>query len=479
MEISRKPISLSAEFEPLPRGMSSTTFALAVFVLGVATVAVLAVLVGALFELSVAGQIGALRPYVMAGLLTGLLYTVPHLVIETSARWPGAAPDVTPSRQVEIWTFATLILALVSSLSSDSAELSYAYLAVFYVVGLAAVTGLGLAVSAVRARLVESGSIRGRRILVLGQPAELDTMTARAANRRQGFHVLAAEALPVPTLFETRAAMLKAVDDVVGRARALAVDDIIVSGTASADTDVMARLSGIPAAVHIQTVVPLDRYAGANVAQFSEMSAFTVSLPPLAPFQWFCKRVFDIVLASMALVALFPLLATVAILIRLTSPGPALFLQRRRGYNMSEFQIWKFRTMTVAENGKDMAPADQDQVRLTAIGRHLRRLNIDELPQLINVIKGDMTIVGPRPHAVEEDDLFAQWIETYSARARAVPGITGWAQVNGCRGRALTMQVIRKRVEYDRDYIENWSMMFDLYIIFLTLFSPKAYHNAR
>ena len=479
MEISRKPISLSAEFEPLPRGMSSTTFALAVFVLGVATVAVLAVLVGALFELSVAGQIGTLQPYVMAGLLTGLLYTVPHLVIETSARWPGAAPDVTPSRQVEIWTFATLILALVSSLSSDSAELSYAYLAVFYVVGLAAVTGLGLAVSAVRARLVESGSIRGRRILVLGQPAELDTMTARAANRRQGFHVLAAEALPVPTLFETRAAMLKAVDDVVGRARALAVDDIIVSGTASADTDVMARLSGIPAAVHIQTVVPLDRYAGANVAQFSEMSAFTVSLPPLAPFQWFCKRVFDIVLASVALVALFPLLATVAILIRLTSPGPALFLQRRRGYNMSEFQIWKFRTMTVAENGKDMAPADQDQVRLTAIGRHLRRLNIDELPQLINVIKGDMTIVGPRPHAVEEDDLFAQWIETYSARARAVPGITGWAQVNGCRGRALTMQVIRKRVEYDRDYIENWSMMFDLYIIFLTLFSPKAYHNAR
>ena len=479
MEISRKPISLSAEFEPLPRGMSSTTFALAVFVLGVATVAVLAVLVGALFELSVAGQIGTLQPYVMAGLLTGLLYTVPHLVIETSARWPGAAPDVTPSRQVEIWTFATLILALVSSLSSDSAELSYAYLAVFYVVGLAAVTGLGLAVSAVRARLVESGSIRGRRILVLGQPAELDTMTARAANRQQGFHVLAAEALPVPTLFETRAAMLKAVDDVVGRARALAVDDIIVSGTASADADVMARLSGIPAAVHIQTVVPLDRYAGANVAQFSEMSAFTVSLPPLAPFQWFCKRVFDIVLASMALVALFPLLATVAILIRLTSPGPALFLQRRRGYNMSEFQIWKFRTMTVAENGKDMAPADQDQVRLTAIGRHLRRLNIDELPQLINVIKGDMTIVGPRPHAVEEDDLFAQWIETYSARARAVPGITGWAQVNGCRGRALTMQVIRKRVEYDRDYIENWSMMFDLYIIFLTLFSPKAYHNAR
>ena len=116
---------------------------------------------------------------------------------------------------------------------------------------------------------------------------------------------------------------------------------------------------------------------------------------------------------------------------------------------------------------------------MTWIGRRLRRLNIDELPQLINVIKGDMTIVGPRPHAIEEDDLFSQWIETYSSRARVVPGITGWAQVNGCRGRASTMQVIRKRVEYDRYYIENWSMMFDLYIIFLTLFSPKAYRNAR
>ena len=479
MEISRKPISRSAEIEPLPRGMSSTTFAIAVFAFGIVTVLGLAVVIGALFELSVSGRIDSLRPYALAGLLTGLLYAVPHLVIETSARWPGAAQGATPSRQFEIWTFANLILALVSSVASDGVLLSYGYLAVFYAAGLAALTGLAMGVSAVRTRLVESGSIRGRRILVLGPPAELETMTARAASSRQGFHVVAAEALPTFALCESRAAMLKAVDDVMIRARALAIDDIIVSSTALADADVMVRLSGIPASVHIQTMMPLDRYAGVCVAQFSELSALTVSLPPLAPLQRLCKRAFDIVLASLAVVALLPLLIVVAIIIKATSPGPALFLQRRRGFNMAEFRIWKFRTMTVVESGEDLAPADQDQSRLTWIGRRLRRLNIDELPQLINVIKGDMTIVGPRPHAIEEDDLFSQWIETYSSRARVVPGITGWAQVNGCRGRASTMQVIRKRVEYDRYYIENWSMMFDLYIIFLTLFSPKAYRNAR
>ena len=190
MEISRKPISRSAEIEPLPRGMSSTTFAIAVFAFGIATVLGLAVVIGALFELSVSGRIDSLRPYALAGLLTGLLYAVPHLVIETSARWPGAAQGATPSRQFEIWTFANLILALVSSVASDGVLLSYGYLAVFYAAGLAALTGLAMGVSAVRTRLVESGSIRGRRILVLGPPAELETMTARAASSRQGFHVV-------------------------------------------------------------------------------------------------------------------------------------------------------------------------------------------------------------------------------------------------------------------------------------------------
>jgi exopolysaccharide biosynthesis polyprenyl glycosylphosphotransferase len=479
MEILRKTVSRSAAIEPLHRGMSSTTFAVAVAALSIVTVLGSAVAIGALMEFSVSGRIVSLRPYALAGLLTGLIYAMPHLVMDTSARWPGVAQGGAPSRRFEIWTFATLILALVSSVPNDGDLLSYEFLAVFYVAGLGLLTALSRGVSAVRARLVETGRIRGRRIMVLGLPAELEMMSERAASSRQGFHVVAAEALPTFAQSESRAAMLKSIDEVMGRARALAVDDIIVTSTAMADGDVMMRLSGIPASVHIQTLMPLERYAGVRVAQFSDLSALTVSSPPLAPLQRLCKRGFDIALASLAVVALFPLLAVVAIIIKLTSPGPALFLQRRRGFNMGEFRIWKFRTMTVVEGGADLAPADQDQSRLTWIGRHLRRMNIDELPQLFNVIKGDMSMVGPRPHALEEDDLFSQWIETYSARAKVVPGITGWAQVNGCRGRASTMQVIRKRVEYDRYYIENWSMMFDLYIIFLTLFSPKAYRNAR
>ena len=146
------------------------------------------------------------------------------------------------------------------------------------------------------------------------------------------------------------------------------------------------------------------------------------------------------------------------------------FRQRRGGYNLAEFRIWKFRTMSTLDDGEHVVQAQRNDARLTAIGGFLRRFNLDELPQLINVLKGEMSIVGPRPHALAHDKEATRKIEAYSRRLNVRPGITGWAQVNGFRGPTLTVDLMQARLEHDLYYIENWSLLLDVKILILTLF---------
>jgi exopolysaccharide biosynthesis polyprenyl glycosylphosphotransferase len=190
------------------------------------------------------------------------------------------------------------------------------------------------------------------------------------------------------------------------------------------------------------------------------------------------KRIFDVLISVGALIVLAPLLACVAIMIRLDSPGPVFFLQRRYGFNQQPFRIIKFRTMTTLEDGDVIRQARHDDHRITRIGRWLRQWNADELPQLFNVLKGDMSLVGPRPHALCHDREFEQRISLYARRHNVRPGITGWAQVNGLRGETDTDEKMRRRVDYDLYYIDNWSMLFDLRILLLTVFSRSSYRNA-
>ncbi len=198
----------------------------------------------------------------------------------------------------------------------------------------------------------------------------------------------------------------------------------------------------------------------------------------MGPMQALAKRAFDFFFAALALVLLAPVFVLIAALIKLDSNGPVFFRQRRRGYNHQEFRIWKFRTMTTLEDGESITQATRGDARVTRVGRWLRKLNFDELPQLINVLVGEMSLVGPRPHAVAHDLHFETRILDYSRRLNVKPGITGWAQVHGLRGATETEEAMRHRVEFDIHYIENWSIVLDLYIIILTVISPKAYRNA-
>lgn len=191
------------------------------------------------------------------------------------------------------------------------------------------------------------------------------------------------------------------------------------------------------------------------------------------------KRLMDVFGALVGLVTFAPLLFLVAVLIRLESKGPALFRQRRTGFGGVPFVIYKFRTMKVWEDGPNIIQATRNDARVTPLGSMLRRMSVDELPQLINVLRGEMSLVGPRPHALAHDELYSALVPNYQDRFLAKPGLTGLAQVSGFRGETQTLQAMQNRIEQDLKYIENWSLGLDLLILVRTFISaplhPQAY----
>lgn len=191
------------------------------------------------------------------------------------------------------------------------------------------------------------------------------------------------------------------------------------------------------------------------------------------------KAVEDRGLALLFLLIASPVMLLIACSIKLTSPGPILFTQQRHGWNGKIFMVYKFRSMVVhQEQLGTVSQATKNDRRITKIGRFLRRTSLDELPQLFNVLQGDMSIVGPRPHAVEHNEYYKDLVASYMQRFRMKPGITGWAQVNGYRGETDTLEKMQQRVEYDLYYIENWTLLFDLKIILLTLWRGFFHKNA-
>ena len=216
----------------------------------------------------------------------------------------------------------------------------------------------------------------------------------------------------------------------------------------------------------------------ARCLEINGMPAFSICDSPLQGMSGFWKRVFDIVLASVALVFTSPVLLAVALAIKQSSPGPVLFKQRRYGLNGEEILVYKFRSMTVCEDGPVVTQATEKDSRITPLGAFLRRTSLDELPQIFNVIEGKMSFVGPRPHAVAHNEEYRKLINGYMIRHKVRPGITGWAQVNGLRGETSTIDKMHRRVQYDLDYLKNWSLWLDLKILARTALTVVKDRNA-
>jgi putative colanic acid biosysnthesis UDP-glucose lipid carrier transferase len=207
--------------------------------------------------------------------------------------------------------------------------------------------------------------------------------------------------------------------------------------------------------------------------------AINLAASPVTDLRVLPKRVFDFFFAACVLASLAPLLGVIALAVKLNSKGPVFFKQRRKGLDGNEFEIYKFRSMKVhAETAGQITQARRNDPRVTRVGAFLRRTSLDELPQFINVLKGEMSVVGPRPHALEHDDIYKNLVRGYMHRYRIKPGITGWAQVNGFRGETDRVEKMRDRVRFDLHYMQNWSFTLDLKIVAMTMWKGFAGQNA-
>ena len=206
-----------------------------------------------------------------------------------------------------------------------------------------------------------------------------------------------------------------------------------------------------------------------RIASINGMPVVAVCETPFTGMDGVIKRVSDVVLSLLILALISPLMLAIAIGVKRGSPGPVLFKQRRYGADGKEILVYKFRSMSVCEDGESIVQATRNDLRVTKLGAFLRKSSLDELPQFVNVLQGRMSIVGPRPHAVAHNELYRKLVNGYMVRHKVKPGITGWAQVNGYRGETDTVDKMQKRIEYDLDYLRNWSLGMDLWIIIKTV----------
>jgi len=220
----------------------------------------------------------------------------------------------------------------------------------------------------------------------------------------------------------------------------------------------------------LSVAVPGASLAGVSSAPMvGDIQLETIQTVPLSERHLGLKRFFDVTVASAAIVLLSPVMLIAAAAVRLDGRGPVIFMQKRYGKNNRIFKILKFRTMSVMEDGDVVTQAQLNDARVTRVGRILRASSVDELPQLFNVLAGDMSVVGPRPHAIAHDVDFEQRVDLFAQRRRVLPGLTGWAQVNGFRGETRTTDDIRTRLQYDLYYVRNWSLWFDIEILCRTV----------
>jgi Undecaprenyl-phosphate glucose phosphotransferase len=237
-------------------------------------------------------------------------------------------------------------------------------------------------------------------------------------------------------------------------------------------------LSELPVKVQLLPIGMVSFMHCSRVGYFGRARVLEIASGPRWVADQLLKRALDLVVAGATAVLMMPFMLVVAALIKLDSPGPVLFRQVRHGFNNKPIHVLKFRTMVSRPDEGQFRQATRGDARITRVGRILRRTNIDELPQLLNVIRGNMSLVGPRPHAVSHNEMFDGQIARLSRRHNVKPGITGWAQVNGLRGETDTVEKMRARIEHDLYYIDNWSFAFDLQILIQTVLSRKSYQNA-
>jgi len=371
---------------------------------------------------------------------------------------------------VVIWMVSLTILAVAAFLLKSTANLSRGTIILFAFIGVVALGAhrvawrVGLASTFTKGRLID-------RKVVLLSLRSLDFTSSRFKDlHKNGFDVVRHFVLGTPDDHDD-VAWGRQIQDVIRQSRSTDADEYLLA----IDWDELPMLQKlsqhlrvVPQPIRLLPDFPIADLVSRPFLPVSGTIAIEIQRPPLSVLERAQKRCLDIGVASFALLMLAPLMLTAAILIKLDTPGNVIFRQSRRGFNGRPFEIWKFRSMSVSENGHTVTQATKQDARVTRVGRILRKTSVDELPQLWNVLRGEMSLVGPRPHALAHDNYYDQVIGNYVYRHHMKPGLTGWAQVNGFRGETPTIDLMEKRVEYDVWYVSNWSIWLDLKIMLRT-----------
>jgi Undecaprenyl-phosphate glucose phosphotransferase len=389
----------------------------------------------------------------------------------------GQLPQIT--RMISSWAFVFLLFIGASFFAKLGSEISRLWLSAFFFAGLAVLTAARLFLRS----LVRSWARQGR----------LDRRTIIVGSDQNGEHLVAAlkaqddSDIDVLGVFDDRnddraletcagSPKLGKVDDIVEFARRTRVDLVLFALPISAETrilEMLKKLWVLPVDIRLSAHTNKLRFRPRSYSYLGEVPTLDVFEAPITDWDLVMKWLFDHLVGAIILLVALPVMALVALAIKLDSPGPVLFRQKRFGFNNERIDVFKFRSLY--HHQADPAASRvviRDDPRVTRVGRFIRKTSLDELPQLFNVVlKSNLSLVGPRPHAVQgklQSRLFDEAVDGYFARHRVKPGISGWAQINGWRGEVDNEEKIQKRVEFDLYYIENWSVLFDAYILLRT-----------
>jgi Undecaprenyl-phosphate glucose phosphotransferase len=447
-----------------------------------AVIILLSCLVGGIGYHLLIGDPFEILPPCAVGALASLIYILrmngrSHYELQESAK-----PRIELREILVCWFTTGLLLALIAFLLKISATYSRGAFVIFYILAPLALLAARKATKMALAQAVARGAIGRRDTVLIGDPNEMATL-------RRGDLLALCGALEARRFALSHAESelacsskdIRVINAAAGFVRHHNCRQVLIAlpwSDAGRIEFVRDQIKTLPVAVRL--VPDKNVRALSDLTWSARKPAPTIELQraPLSEAQRFVKRIADVVVASLVLVFFLPIMALAAIAIKLDSPGPVIFRQIRKGFNGKHFIILKFRTMTVQENGPNVAQATRDDSRVTTLGRLLRSSSVDELPQLWNVLRGDMSLIGPRPHALAHDNYYESLLSDYAFRHHVKPGITGWAQCNGARGAMPTIEHTAERVKLDLWYINNWSLWLDLLILIKTIFEVLRRRNA-
>jgi len=365
------------------------------------------------------------------------------------------------------WSIVSLLLILIAVLTKSAANFSRIVVLTWLCVTPVILTLVRLSIYAVLRNL---------------RAHALNTRTYAILGNSEGALSLPKKIIDIPWTGLAFAGQYQELESLLERLQYKKIDYIFIGYSENEPEKIAAAMKALgdsTASTYLIPDVLLSDLLGSQWVMLGNTPLILINDHPFYGGAWALKKLEDLILGTLILLLISPMMLLIALAIKLSSPGPVLFKQRRNGLNGEIITVYKFRTMNTLEDGDVIIQATKDDPRITPIGKFLRRSSLDELPQFFNVLQGTMSIVGPRPHALSHNEHYRKRIDGYMQRHKVKPGITGWAQVNGFRGETDTLDKMQSRIDYDLYYINHWSIGLDLKIILLTiingLFGKTAY----